>query len=185
LEDMLGTMMGYSTVAFEINNTHNPEIEDVRERLSIFVGGQSGFTGSVAMQLFLLDEGLRNVTAAVGQTILLLELMYPIALVIAGAIALGLSMLLMLQAAKNAAIMRILGGGKAKARSMLATELLTVCIAGLILGAIWLLLAGWGFGIVDILTISAVYFGGALLGATIGAISITKKSPLELLQVKE
>jgi len=188
LEDMLGNMMGYSMVAFDINTVHNSNIEYVREGLA-GIAGQRGISGSILvnvfLQLFLLDEGLRNVTAAVGQTILLLELMYPIALVIAGAIALGLSMLLMLQAAKNAAIMRILGGGKARSRSMLATELLTVCIAGLILGAIWLLLAGWGFGIVDILTISAVYFGGALLGATIGAIAITKKSPLELLQVKE
>jgi len=47
------------------------------------------------------------------------------------------------------------------------------------------LLAGWGFGALPILAVAGIYFGGALLGAVAGVIVITRKSPLELLQVRE
>ncbi|MCL2855309.1 MAG: ABC transporter permease [Defluviitaleaceae bacterium] len=183
LADALGSWLGYTVVAFDVDTAQNREVAYVREYLEGVVR-TVGFHNT-QLHLFLLDEELRNITTAVGQTVLLLELMYPIALIIAGAIALGLSMLLMLQSTKNAAIMRVLGGGKGRARSMLATELLIVCIGGLLIGTIWLLLAGWGFGVMEILTITAVYLGGALIGAIIGAIVVTRKSPLELLQVKE
>jgi len=183
-EYALGGSSNYSLISFQVDTGRNRDIVEIRETLEYVARTTRGHLG-VQMHLFLRDEELRNTTTAVGQTVLLLELMYPVALTVAVVIAAVLSMLLMLQSAKNAAIMRVLGTGKAKARYMLATELIVVCIGGLIFGAVWLLSAGWGFGPTQILIVTAVYLGGALFGSLIGAVVVTKKPPLELLQVRE
>ncbi|MCL2619974.1 MAG: ABC transporter permease [Defluviitaleaceae bacterium] len=184
LEYVLGGFISYSVLTFNVDTAHNPQISQVRETLEVIPASFGGLN-NLTMQLFLGDEDLRNTTTAVGQTILLLDLMYPVALAISATIAIGLSMLLMLQSSKNAATMRVMGDDKAKARGVLMMELVFVCVAGLMVGFLGLLLLGWGFGISEILAVAGVYLGGALIGAIIGSITITKKPPLELLQVKE
>ncbi|MCL2854503.1 MAG: ABC transporter permease [Defluviitaleaceae bacterium] len=184
LEYVLGGFISYSVLSFAVDTIHNPQIDRVRETLEVIPASFGGLR-NLSMHLFLQDEELRNTTTAVGQTILLLDLMYPVALAISATIAIGLSMLLMLQSAKNAATMRVLGTGKSKTQSILTIELLAVCIGGLLMGILWLVLAAWGLGAVAILSAAGIYLVGSVLGAVIGVALTTRKPPLELLQVRE
>ncbi|MCL2573064.1 MAG: ABC transporter permease [Defluviitaleaceae bacterium] len=184
LEDMLGNLMGYITLAFEVDTIHNREIVHIRDTLQEVANTQRGHL-NLTMSLFLQDEELRNVANALEQTMLLLELLYPVAIIMSIVIAMGLSMLLMLQTARNAAIMRVLGAPKQKTRTMLAVEMLLVCLVGLAASSLVFIVMGWGFGIQSIASIAGMYFGGALIGAAAGAYMVTKRPPLELLQVRE
>ena len=119
------------------------------------------------------------------QNLSLLKLLYPIAIALSAIIGFGLSLLLMLQGAKVAAIMRVLGTTRAKSRATLCTEQAVVCLFGLVLGLAVLAAMGWGFGFVSSLGLAAVYLAGAATGSVAGAVVVTNRPPLELLQVKE
>ena len=97
----------------------------------------------------------------------------------------GLSMLLMLQNARDAAIMRVLGGTKLKSRNILTMESLLVCVLGLLIGLCILIFTSWGFGVVSAFLLMGLYFVGVLIGSIAGAILVTNRPPLDLLQVKE
>jgi len=183
LESMLGRGTGYTTLSFEIAPAHSRDITTVRVYLeAITANRDAGFT---RLELHLWDEELRMIAAPMEQNLSLLCLLYPVAIAVSILIGLGLSMLLMLQNAKNAAIMRVLGQGKRKTRTILVAEQVMPCLLGLLFGVGVLLLTGWGFGPVSALSLVAVYLTGSVVGGIVGAILVTSRPPLELLQVKE
>ena len=56
---------------------------------------------------------------------------------------------------------------------------------GLALGLVLLMILGWGFGLTSSLFLAALYLAGAAAGMIMGAVVVTNRPPLELLQVKE
>jgi len=94
-------------------------------------------------------------------------------------------MLLIQQNAKVAAILRVLGTTKTKSRATLCTEQIIICLVGLTLGLTVLAILGWGYGFISSLGLAGVYLTGAATGTIAGAVVITNRPPLELLQVKE
>ena len=118
----------------------------------------------------------------------LIETLYPIAVVIAVLIGAVLPGLIIIQSAKEASILRVLGTTKRRTRVMLIFEQLILCLVGLILAfAILAVVNGSGiFGVAGFIGIyCALHFIGCTIGTTIASIVVTKRKILELLQVKE
>ena len=183
LESLGGWLTLYTNLTVTINTDYNREMPEVRQEVTGILSSVTAFVRPI--DVFFMDEELRIVAGAMGQVLLLLELMYPIAIALAVAIGAAMSMLLVLQAAKNAAIMRVLGATRQKTCVMLATELIAICFIGIVIGLSVLIALAWGFGIPELIIVAMYYFGGAIAGSVAGAIVVTAKQPLELLQVRE
>jgi len=118
----------------------------------------------------------------------MIETLYPIAFVTAvliGAIIMGL---LILQRAKEAATLRILGATNSRTRTLLAVEQVLLCIIGLVL-ALAALLSINGAELMKTSTAIGIYLAvhvaACVIGCIAGAVSVTRHKALELLQVKE
>jgi len=183
LEYIVGDELRYISMHFEINPMYNREIARIQEEITEVV--EHIGAGDIDLGLFLDDEELRMVVVPMEQNLSLLRLLYPVAIALSAVIGLGISVLLMLQNAKVAAIMRVLGTSRKKARITLCVEQMVVCLLGLAFGLVLLTIFGWGFGIASSIGLAGLYFSGVTAGAIIGAIVVTNKAPLELLQVKE
>jgi len=88
-----------------------------------------------------------------------------------------------LQNIKNAAILRTTGTSRTKTAAMLFVEQLLICIVGLILGLFALLFIG--LSAQQMLVLAVLYMLGVVLGSIVGAVVVTSKAPLDLLQVRE
>ena len=181
-ENILGGVLMYSTLRFTVKTEYNREISDVFEYLNDIALHRTA--GLLPLWLNLRDQILYTLVGVASQTLLLLELVYPVALGASVLIAGGLSMLLMLQTAKNAAILHVLGATKKNTMAMLLCEQVLVCLAGVAPGLLALAVMGVSFGGVFLLSVG-LYFGAVLLGAVIGAVLVINRQPLELLQVRE
>jgi len=168
---------------FDIDPLYNREMDQVRSEIEEIAEHINA--GDVPLRLVLDDEELRMVVIPMEQNLSLLRLLYPVAIALSAIIGLGLSMLLMQQNAKVAAIMRVLGTTITKARTTLCSEQLVVTLVGIAIGMTILALLGWGFGFASSLFLAAVYLVGTAIGTVIGATVITNRPPLNLLQVKE
>jgi len=185
LEYMASIVIGYRTIEFYVDPALNREITAVREELTGLLRQENASWGHTLPSLTLNDGELLNMVGTVDQTLGLLALLYPVAVVLSVLIAGGVSLLLMLQNAKNAAIMRVLGCTQTKCRITLCVETMFICFVGLLIGLGVLIAVGWGFGLWSGIVLALLYFIGTCVGAVIGAILITRRPPLELLQVKE
>ncbi|MCL2286360.1 MAG: hypothetical protein FWC32_08350, partial [Firmicutes bacterium] len=141
------------------------------------------WTQDFAHELVLNDAELTMVVGPLENNLHLLRILYPVAVGLSFVLALGLSLLLMLQNAKNAAVMRVLGMPRHRTRLNLCMELLAVCMAGLVPGLIAVLIMGVGIATAALLV--GLYLAGAVIGTVAGVIVISQKAPMELLQVRE
>ena len=182
---MLGRQIGYSRLLFHVDPSRNREIPAVREELyAIKVGDMVNRAGwSVRLTLLVYDESLRTVAGSMDRNLALLLRLYPVAIGLSVIIGLGLALLLMLQNAKNAAIVRILGSTQRRALTVLSAEQMVTCLAGVLLGIAVAALLRWDVGAVC--GLAALYFAGATAGSVAGGVLVTNKPPLELLQVRE
>ena len=122
------------------------------------------------------------------QTYRLLETLYPIAfalaLILGGVLPAGV----ILQSAREASLLRVLGTTKRRTRAMLSLEQLFLCFIGLCLAVAALVLTK-GSALLAVAGLVAVYAAAHLLACAVSteaaAVSVTKKNVLELLQVKE
>ena len=179
-----GVITGYITVQFELDPARNREIESFREILEEIVARRGA--GAVLLTYDLFDGELEFVVRQMEENLHLLQLLYPVTIIVALLIAAGLSLLLVLQNAKNIAVMRVLGMSKRKTAQQFIAEPGVVTLVGLILGLFIFALLGGGAGFDIRLILFAIgYILMSLLGSLLGAIVVSNKSPLELLQVKE
>ena len=122
------------------------------------------------------------------QTYRLLETLYPIAfalaLILGGVLPAGV----ILQSAREASLLRVLGTTKRRARAMLSLEQLFLCFIGLCLAIAALVLAK-GSALITVAGLVAAYAAAHLLACALSteaaAMSVTRRNVLELLQVKE
>lgn len=178
---IFGFFRNYSAFVFSIDPAYNRELNSVRTALynAVFLTVDAG--GS--MEINVYDSELVSVINSMEQSLLLLELLYPIAIMVSVAIGGGLSMLILMQNAKNAAIMRALGTSPARVRAVILIEQLLVVLAGLVCGLAVLAVMGWGLNIMFVL--SGLYMGGVIVGSTLGAVVVTRHAPLDMLQARE
>jgi ABC-type lipoprotein release transport system permease subunit len=118
--------------------------------------------------------------------LLFLEMLYPVTLVVAAAISLVLSMLLIMQMGKNAAIMRSLGASKRNVCVALWSEQLGVFVTGILIGLAAVFALGWGFEPIEILTAAAASLVGAAIGSLLATmIVVIIRPPIAMLQIRE
>lgn len=178
----------YSTARFNIDPARNRELNTFRAALDEIINANRA--GLVPLRTLLLDEDLRNAIEPLEDSIRLMEVLYPVALALSLLAAAGVSALLILTEAREAAIMRVLGTTKLRSRIMLVLQIVFVVLAGLLIGLTaalgWSSSAGLALAIFDMSALRAVaYLICAVTGSTAGAVTVTNRPPLELLQVKE
>ena len=118
----------------------------------------------------------------------LIDELFPIAMVVALVIGLLGSGLVIMQSAREAACLRILGVTKKRARCMLIFGQVLLCAAAIALVTLGLALFGKTLFTRSIETLArclALYFSGCVCGAVLAAIQVTGRKCLELLQIKE
>ena len=185
-QEIEGSLLKYSTVRFEVAPEHNRALDEVEERIIAALGRVE--SERLRLQLVLWDAELRQVVEPLEKTLSLFALLYPVALALVALIGAGLSLLLVFQSAREAAALRALGVPKGRIRAMFTAQQGLLCLPGLLLGFLGLLLlqgdAAKVFS-VDSLLCAGLYLLGTLLGAYFGAMAVTRRKPMELLQVKE
>jgi ABC-type antimicrobial peptide transport system permease subunit len=140
------------------------------------------------LNFVIWDEELRIVIAQLDKNLSLLKVLYPVVIGVSVLIGAGLCFLLLLQATREAAILRVLGTTRSAVRLALIIEPLVLSILGVMLGLgisrlLWM--SSDLVSAVPLLVSAGLYLAGVLAGSVTGAISVTNKKPIELLQVKE
>jgi len=182
LENILEDEIGYITFEFDIRPEMNRELLVLFEQLRDVLRFRRAGSGWAEISVALHDEELRIVVGSMEQNLHFMRLLYPVAVVVSIIIGAGLSLLLILQNAKNAAIMRMLGSTKNRTRAVLWIEQLAVCLIGLIIGLAAVFILDWG-ALVSVM-LAGLYLVGVVIGSVMGSVLVTSKPPLELLQVK-
>lgn len=173
----------YSTMEFTINPAYNREIDMIKEEITKQLGNSRMATQKAAVMLWTGE--LRQVVEPFEKNLDLMKLLFPVTVAVSVIAGGGLIFLLLLQRTEEAALLRVLGNSRKRTRFMLLSEPVLLSLLGLLISGC----AGYyGFSeisIQQILTFAGVYLGGCVLGAVFGTVHITRKMPLELLQVKE
>jgi ABC-type antimicrobial peptide transport system permease subunit len=134
------------------------------------------------------DEELRSVVQPLEKSLSLLQVLYPVTVIVAVLIGLGLNLLLVMQSARDAAILRVLGVSTGRVRGMYTIQQLLLSLFGVFMGLAGVaILRSQPAALLEKQLIFGVllFLGGALLGALLGVYLTTNKNPLALLQVKE
>lgn len=183
LEAMDGSQTKFTVAHFSLDPRRNRELPQFRadmEKVMLGLGGKLNFV--------IWDEELRIVVAQLDKNLSLLKVLYPVVIGVSVLIGAGLCFLLLLGAAREAAILRVLGTTRSAVRLALITEPLILSILGGLLGLglsrlLWM--TSDLVSAVPLLIGAGLYLAGVLAGVVAGAISVTNKKPIELLQVKE
>ena len=183
LEAMEGSQTQFTVAHFSLDPKRNRELPQFRLDMEKVMQDNGG-----KLRFMIWDEELRIVVAQLDKNIALLKVLYPVVMGISVLIGAGLCLLLLLQSAREAAILRVLGTTRTAVRLALIAEPLLLSVIGVIigLGISWLL--GMTSGPVPggpVLIAAGLYLAGASVGLVTGALSVTSKKPIELLQVKE
>jgi len=176
-------VMTYIKFNFEVDPAFNRELGRVREEMKPLL--RKG-TQSIHMRLdvFLRDEELQVTAGQMEQTLNLMKLLYPAAIAVSMLIGATIAVLLILQSIKIAAILRVLGSGKRLSGTIVFSEHLIVAVTGLAAGVAVTPLIGIELSVSLILP-AGLYILAVTAGAVLGAFFITRRAPLELLQVRE
>ncbi|MDF2543751.1 MAG: transporter permease subunit [Herbinix sp.] len=168
-------ILHYSFVEYSV--TDNNEIDTLRQKLKSF---------GIAEKQFLMDtESLDKIK----ENLKIFELLFP---VVAGVLILIgglLSGLMVLQSAKEAALLRAIGTTKVRTQIMLAGQQFVLCAAGLILGVILISLYN---GAERMTAMGSLFIGCALLFGLCYVVStavcswvVTRQEVIALLQTRE
>ena len=186
LEQIEGAGLLYSVAEFVLDPAKNRELPEFRAEMDLRFA--SGHAGTIALIFLLWDGELTNVVEPLEKNLHLMAVLFPVTVAVSVLIAAGLAVLLIFQTAKTAALLRILGTTRARARAMLCWEQLVLCLVGLALGLGTLVILRRDVSAVlagTAMLSAGLYLGGVLAGALFSSISVTNRMPLELLQVKE
>jgi hypothetical protein len=183
LESIEGKKIKYTVAHFMLDPEMNRDLlqfrTEMEEIMAIYEGN---------VRFVIWDEELRIVIDQLEQNISLIEVLYPVVIAVSGLVGAGLCFLLLLQTSCEAAILRVLGTTRTAVCLALVSEPLVLSIIGVAisLGIARFLWASAGLVPVGSLLFSAgLYLAGAVAGSVTGAIMITNKEPIALLQVKE
>ena len=183
----------FAQVEFTMSGDNLRNMAEIEEELNSLLvynihhdpqpGVRGMWTENVSHRLELDDAEFIMVIAPLEGNLNLLELLYPIVIATSFVIAMALGLLIMLQNAKNVAILRVLGASISRIRWGLFAEQFALVFAGGMIGLITGLVLGVSFG--AIMMLWGIYLAGAAIGLMIGVLIISVKPPIEMLQVKE
>jgi ABC-type antimicrobial peptide transport system permease subunit len=183
LESLEGNSTKFTVAHFVLDPARNRELSqfqsDMEEVMDLYAG---------KVRLVIWDEELRIVIGQLGKNISLLEVLYPVVIVVSVLVGAGLCFLLLLQTTREAAILRVLGTTRAIVQLALIIEPQILSTIGVMIGLgiayfLWITSSLVPAG--SLLISAGLYLAGVLAGSVSGAISVSSKKPIELLQVKE
>jgi len=166
----------------ELILTDNDRFDELDDLLSGQIRASRNYTSMASYYLDSTElENLRRILD-------LLVLLFPIA--VAAAVLIGFTApgLIIMQSAKEAAIMRVLGVTKRRARCMLVFEQVGLCVVGIALAAGGLALYNSGLLARSAETLAlcgALYMSGCACAALWASVQVTRRRVLVLLQAKE
>lgn len=173
----------YSSIQFTIDPAFNRELDTIKAEITKQLGNPR--MALLDADVMLWTGELRQVVEPFEKNLDLMKLLFPVTVAVSVAAGGGLIFLLLLQRTEEAALLRVLGNSRGRTRRMLISEPVLLSMAGLLIGC---LAVFYGFPEIPARQIgmfAGVYLGGCVLGAVLGSFHITRKMPLELLQVKE
>lgn len=173
----------YSAVRFTIDPAFNRELDTVEEEIARQL--KSPWMARQDADVMLWSSELRQVVEPFEKNLELMKLLFPVTTAVSVIAGGGLIFLLLLQRTEEAALLRVLGNSRGRTRRMLLAEPVLLSLAGLLIG---ICVAYYGFPEIPAAQIgmfAGAYLGGCILGAILGVVHITRKMPLEQLQVKE
>jgi len=146
----------------------------------------------LALHAVIWDEELRQAVAPLETSIDLMQVLYPITLVLSLMVSIGVAVLFSITSAKEAAIMRILGTSRLQSQVVLSLQAAGTNLLGVLIGLFSvfiysgqmqpkLLSSPWRSSVLC----AVLYLLSSILGAMVSASIVTSKNPLEMLQVKE
>lgn len=183
---MDGKRLRYGEVQFVFDPARNRELPECKLELEELVSQSDA--GTRPLRFILWDEELQSVIKPLEENLSLMAILYPVTIVLSVLIAFVLCLLLVMQNAKDAAILRVLGTIRPHVRVVLTGHQAFLSLFGLVLGLVGLAILQRDPAAMlssQALVSAGLYLAGALLGSLIGAIFVTRRKPLELLQVKE
>lgn len=173
--------LSYEIAEFTLDPRMNRDLQMFREEVKKIV--ENDYQSQCPITLKIWDEELRKVVEPMEQNLRLMKILYPIAQLVVMLAGGMVSLLLLLQNAMTAAILRVLGIPAKNVRRMLGAEQIVLGVGGILAGILLcVILNKWNIGL---LVSVALYLVGLLIGTGIGSVAVTRKKPLELLQVKE
>ena len=189
LRSMVKNML-YSKAVFTVDPAKNRELDAFRAVVDELANTPR--IGGVPVRTILRDEELRLAIEPIENSIRLMEVLYPVALVLSLLAAAGVSVLFVMLSAKEAAILRVQGTTRFRTVLMFSLQQVFTCFAGLLAGLIGILLYLGGTR-PDLLTglapgaalCAGLYLTAGVTGAAVSSAAVTGKNPLEMLQVKE
>ncbi len=186
LRDFETETLHFRVAKFAIDPAKNRELPEFRAKMrEMFAPNEDG-VGDVT--LIVWDGQMTQAVEPMEKNLQLIKMLHSVTIAVSTLIAVGLSVLMVFQCAKEASIMRVLGVTKRLARSMFCGEQALLCVVGLVLGlGSYAALRGQAAPALTGSTLgcAALYLAGCLIGAWQGARAVTDRPPLELLQVKE
>ena len=181
----------YITARIDLNSADSRQLDDLHHATGAALSQNNlgQWIGPMPLALLTGDDALNMTNPAMEENLALFRMLFPVAISVSIALAMGTSILFMMQNAKYAAIMCIMGKPGRRVVFALCIKQILVSIAGVALGLASLfaihLYAGRAVPSIATLIIAGLYFAGAVVGSIIGAIVTSTKTPLELLLVRD
>ena len=181
-EAMAGERMHYLQAHFELDPSRNRELDQFRAKMARILDENRG----MSLRALLWDEELKQAVEPLEDSVVLMRLLYPAAIVLSILVAAGVSTLFVMLSAKEAAILRVQG------TTMLSMQQVFTCFAGLAAGLTGTLFYIGGTRPDLFATIipgeavcAGLYLTAGIVGAAASSVVAARKNPLEMLQVKE
>lgn len=189
LRTMVPNML-YSKAVFTVDPARNQELDALRAGIDELANTPR--IGGVPVRIVLWDEELRMAVEPVEASIRLMQVLYPVTLILSLLVSGGLSALLVVLSAKEAAMMRAQGTTRGRTTMMLVLQQMLTGAIGLVIGLTGVLLYMKGtrpdlFQSIapGAVFCAALYLAAGTTGAAVSCAVVTSKNPLEMLQVKE
>ena len=185
-EERLALEPAYSVAEFVLDPVKNRELSARREELKELVAQPNA--GALDLTLVLWDEELTQVVGPLEQNVRLMSVLYPVTAALSVLIAIGVSVLLLFQSAREMAALRAMGCTRRRVTGMFSCQQGLLCLLGILLGLVALgALRGGMEGVWKGKTqlCAGLYFLGATIGAMVTSAGLGRRKPMELLQIKE
>ena len=185
-EERLALEPAYSVAEFVLDPVKNRELSARREELKELVAQPNA--GALDLTLVLWDEELTQVVGPLEQNVRLMSVLYPVTAALSVLIAIGVSVLLLFQSAREMAALRAMGCTRRRVTGMFSCQQGLLCLLGILLGLVALgALRGGMEGVWKGKTLlcAGLYFLGATIGAMVTSAGLGRRKPMELLQIKE
>ena len=133
-EERLELEPAYSVAEFVLDPVKNRELSARREELKELVAQPNA--GALDLTLVLWDEELTQVVGPLEQNVRLMSVLYPVTAALSVLIAIGVSVLLLFQSAKEMAALRAMGCTRRRVTGMFSCQQGLLCLLGILLGLV-------------------------------------------------